>query len=341
VQPGNLGSALVFGVVPAIGVIGLVYALDRYEKEPVRLLAAAVGFGAILAPAGAVLIERLLAIPTSVVVQTAVPYARLNPTTPIVEEAVRAAAILAVMWLVRREVDTLLDGLVYGAAVGAGFGMTVTFFAILTSHPFGDADLTGSLFVTTVASLNHTFYGALIGLIVAAARRRRATGQAAAAALGGAVAAGAHLLHDYLPAWVASDPGSIAGGSGAALVDDLLNLLGLVALAVLVAWASGREALLVEHELRDEVAAGVVTPAEYAVVTRPGRRFAALARALLAADDWRHRRRLYALEIELAFRKAYRRSGRPVVGGLLTEEAYRAGIARTRRELADAEAGPR
>lgn len=337
-EPGNLGSALVFGALPAFAVIALVYWLDRYEKEPASLLAMAVGIGAILAPAVAVLIQKALDVPTSIAVQSDVPFSRLNVTTPLVEEFVRAAAILLTLYLVRREVDTLLDGLVYGAVVGTGFGLAATFMAILTTESLGQA-VTAGLFAAMITSLNHTFYGAVIGLVIAAVRNRPVSSWAGMAVVGGAVAAGFHLLHDYLPSWLAKDAtGGSTGGIG--FIDDIPNALGLVALGVLIVMATGRENALVEEELREEVATGTLTQEEFDTVSNSMQRFTTLTSALFGSTSWKHRRKLYELATELAFRKHHRRAGRNA-GGLRNEDTYRAEIADTRRQLVEAEEGVR
>jgi RsiW-degrading membrane proteinase PrsW (M82 family) len=338
-EPGNLGSALVFGALPAFAVLALVYWLDRYEKEPASLLAMALGIGAILAPAVAVLIQKAVDVPTSIAVASDVPLARLNATTPLIEELVRAAAVLLALYLVRREIDTLLDGLVYGAVVGTGFGLAATFMAILTTPSLGDAATTG-LAGALVASLNHTFYGALIGLVIGAVRTKPVSTWALTALMGGIVASGFHLLHDYLPSWLASDTSSAQGNAFIGIVDDLPNFLGLVALAVLIFMASNRENALVQEELQDEVSTGALTQAEYDVVANPMQRFSSLTGALFGPTSWKHRRKLYGLAIELAFRKHHRRTGRSAAG-MRGEDTYRAEIAETRRELAEAEEGVR
>jgi hypothetical protein len=273
-----------------------------------------------------------------VAVSNVVTASRLNATTPIIEELVRGLAIFFTMYLVRREVDTMLDGMVYGAIVGTGFGLAASFMAILTTHSLG-GNVSPSMFVAMVASLNHTFYGAVIGIFIAAVRGKSVGTWAGAALLGTAVAAAFHLLHDYLPSWVAS--GRLDAGSGLGWVHNLPNFLGLVALAVLAVWGTGREAVLVEQELKDEVSSGTITAEEFEIVSNPMQRFASLVKALFGPDSWQLRRKLYSLEIELAFRKAYRKSGRPAVGGMRNEDTYRAQIAETRRELVEAEGGAR
>ncbi|MCA1726115.1 MAG: PrsW family intramembrane metalloprotease [Actinobacteria bacterium] len=331
-EPGNLGSAFVFGVVPALVYLGIVYWLDRYEKEPSRLVAIAIAFGAILAPAAAVGIQSLLDVPTSVALQSAVSFSRLNATTPIVEEIVKGLAILAVFYLVRREVDGPLDGLVYGGAVGIGFALATTFMAILTTQSFGSSTSL-SLFEAMVAGLNHLFYAGLVGFALGVARDRSNGGIAAAWVVGVAAAIGAHLLHDYLPDWVASSStGATEEGS---VLANLPNFLGLVALAVLFSWSAARESRIVAEELRDEVVNGTVTADDYATVTDPWKRSRTLLGALFDARSWSLRRKLYALEVELAYRKRRSVGAAP---GRVKPDVFRKEIMDVRRQLEAEEA---
>jgi hypothetical protein len=101
-----------------------------------------------------------------------------------------------------------------------------------------------------------------------------------------------------------------------------------------VVWSAARQARIVAAQLREEVEAGWVTPDEYAVVSDPERRFVTLARTLFTKGDdaWRSRRRLYAAEIELAFRKHHRALGGPQSRGP-DENEYRRRIAEARAQL--------
>lgn len=329
-EPGTFLTAFVWGVLPAVVLLAIVYWLDRYEKEPLKLLGVALVFGAILAPLAAVLLEDALDIRSSAFVSTAIPFGQLTAATPILEEVIRGLAILAVFLLVRFEVDDLLDGVVYGAVVGIGFGMAADFWAILQAPNLGQS-ITPQLPGIMVAGFNHVFYGAVIGLILATARRGTIGRILGAAVVGIAVAAGLHLVHDYLPRWLSS--GDAEPGSAAGVISNIPNFFGLVALAVLVVWLLGREKVLVGRELQEEVAAGVVTPDEYATVTNSFRRFGTLSRSLGKGGEWRLRRRLYALEVELAFRKRMQRSERARAARFQDEQAYRQQIVETRNQL--------
>jgi len=332
-HPGNLGSALVFAVVPAFVLLAVIYWLDRYEKEPARLLATALLFGAVLAPLAAVLIQKAAGVPTSIVVQSVIPHSRLSAATPLIEELARGIAILAVILLVRYEVDDLLDGLVYGAVVGVGFGLAVNFLAILTTHPLPGGDTSASLFSTMVSGLNHVFYGALIGAVIAAARKSGTGALVVAAAAGIAAAYGLHVVHDYLPWWLAAAPGTASTSHAAGLLSEIPNYFGLAALAVLAAWTLYREGEVIGRELHDEVGRSITTE-EYEIVTSPLRRFVVMFKALYSGgNDFGLRRRLYSQAVELAFRKHHRDSDKLQAREYVDEDVYRHRLAELRAKL--------
>ena len=328
-HPGSFLTAFVWGVLPMVVLLAIVYWVDRYEKEPLKLIAVALLMGAIVAPLIAVLIEDAANIRSSAFVSSTIPFSQLTPWTPILEEAIRGLAILVVFFIVRYEIDDPLDGVVYGAVVGIGFGMAALFWAIIQTPNFGQS-ITPELPGIMVAGFNHVFYGAVIGLIVATARRSGVGAVVVATVVGIAVAAGFHLLHDYLPKWLATSnaaPGKLSGA-----ISDLPNLLGLAALVGIIVWALGREKVLIGEELQDEVASGVVTAEEYNTVTNSFRRFGALSRNM-GGGKWRLQRRLYVLEVELAFRKRMQRTEGARAQKFQDENAYRQQIAETRSRL--------
>lgn len=342
-EPGNLVTAIVWAALPAVAVLSAIWWLDRYEREPIRLVGIALGIGALAAPILAVLVEGLFDVRSSMTGQGLVPESELGIATPMIEEIVRGLAVLGVMLLVRHEIDTLLDGVVYGAVIGTGFGLTANFVSIL-STPALEGDTTPSLFFAAVAGMNHAFYGAVIGLVVAAARGWP-QGMALGAALGIVAAAGFHALHDYLPWWAASPADDVTSNALGALLADVPNLLGMLALGVIAVWTTGREKVILARELREEVDNGVVSPRDYATVTRPLRRVWILTATLFGNGDdaWRLHRQLYALETDLAFRKYHRAQNVSRGTRLVDEDVYRRRIGETRSRLAELvpEATPR
>lgn len=53
----GLSISVVFGFVPMLFLAGIIYWLDRYEKEPVALLGGVFGWGAVVAVIGALALQ--------------------------------------------------------------------------------------------------------------------------------------------------------------------------------------------------------------------------------------------------------------------------------------------
>jgi RsiW-degrading membrane proteinase PrsW (M82 family) len=335
-QTGSFWTALVWAVIPAAVVLAAIWWLDRYEKEPLRLVALALVFGAVLAPAIAYAIEKGLGISTSFTGQGIVPHFQLGPGLPLVEELVRAAAVLVALLLVRPELDDALDGIVYGGIVGVGFGGAANFISIWSTASFSGSSVP-SLYTTAVTQLNHVFYGALIGLAIGLARKGSTAMMTGAAFVGAAAAVLLHLLHDYLPWWVATDTTSPGSDFWTKVLTQAPNYLGLVALGLIALWSVGREKVIVAQGLKDEPP-DVVTPSDFANVPNSFRRSYTLWSALFSRGQraWGLRRKLYGLQVELAFRKYHRREETSQESReFLSEDEYRQKIRETRKRLID------
>lgn len=170
--------SLFAAVGPALLYIYLVWWSDRYEREPGWLLATTFVWGAVPAILLSVLGVVLLRSPQAIFdTSLAGSLVQASLVSPAIEEITKGAALVGVFIFVREEIDDLLDGIVYGALVGIGFGMTENFLYFLRAA-WGDSQ-TGWLLVTglrtVVFGLNHAFYSAILGLAigyVALSRRR-------------------------------------------------------------------------------------------------------------------------------------------------------------------------
>ena len=334
-EPGHFWTAFVWAIIPFVILLWGLWSLDRYEKEPSRLLFLALIFGAVLGPLVAWAIEKGLDISSSFSSQLIVPKDQLGVGTPIVEELVRGGAVTLVFLIVRWEVDDILDGIVYGGIVGLGFGGAANFISIWETKAIGHAN--ASMYASLITALNHVFYGALVGLALALFRKSKAPLVAGAAVAGTGLAFGFHLLHDYLP-WVgASSAGNIDSAFWREVLTQAPNYFGVFVLGCISVWAVGREKLIISRQLREEVSAGTVTADEYAEITSGFRRSYILLLDLLWRGErvWRLRRRLYTTEIELAFRKYHRGDREQSQSRAYSdEEDYRTQIADLRVELA-------
>src|SRR5512144_597912 len=114
--------AILAAAVPALVYGWLIWWLDRYEKEPLWLIAVAFLWGSLPAIGLSVLFEVVLQVPLAS--STIGPDLASWGLAALVEEPIKALALVGLFLFMRREFDGPLDGIVYGSLVGFGFSMT-------------------------------------------------------------------------------------------------------------------------------------------------------------------------------------------------------------------------
>ncbi|MDP4175200.1 MAG: PrsW family intramembrane metalloprotease [Bacteroidota bacterium] len=112
-------------VIPILSYLVLLWALDKYDREPARLIAYNFLWGAIgsviFASIGSFILEKQIAVVFKANTELIGPLL----VAPLVEESTKGIFLL--FTISRKEFDNITDGLLYGAAVGLGFGMTENF----------------------------------------------------------------------------------------------------------------------------------------------------------------------------------------------------------------------
>jgi RsiW-degrading membrane proteinase PrsW (M82 family) len=321
-------------VAPAVLYSLLIWWLDRYEKEPWGLLAATFIWGAIPAVVLSLVGEFLLEVPFSGLFGEAT--GRIiggSVVAPVVEEVVKGLAVLLLFLIFRREFDGLLDGIVYGALVGFGFGMTEDLFYFLAGFLEGGAGnwLMVVFLRTTIFGLNHAMFTSITGAgfgYASIASNICTRWLAPPLALCGAILA--HSVHNVST--------TVAQDLGWPVMISLANAWGgvLVILAVVcLSWDRERRRMV--EELGDEVRAGTISEAEYETVPSYRRRVAAQWRTLSrhGLREARAVRRFHQLATELAFKKHRLRSGRAGERGRTEVTRLRQQIKALRAEIAE------
>src|SRR3990170_5131998 len=170
ISPSGWALAWFLVLVYALPVVALVYVLDLFEHEPVSLIAGAVLWGAVAATSLAAVANEGWAL---VVARVGGPdfASRWTAalTAPFVEETLKAAGVVLIYLIARREVDDVMDGFVYGAMCGLGFGIVEDVFyfvAIFGGEPSG---VFRGFFVRVVASgfYGHVLWTGLCGIGIA------------------------------------------------------------------------------------------------------------------------------------------------------------------------------
>lgn len=311
VGPVALVTGLVLATVPVPIYLWLALRVDRFEPEPLRLLAWSFFWGASAATLIAVVLNSAgqAAVGSSFGSQVGELYGN-SISAPVVEEGAKGAALFSIFRRRRADFDGVLDGLVYAAMVGLGFAMTENVLYYGKAAVEGGVPLVATFFVRGVmAPFAHPVFTAMtgIGLGLASQSPRRAT--KVTAAVGGLL--GAMILHSL---WNTS--AGVGGGAAFVGVFFLVMVPVFCALIVVVAVARRRESRLIGSHLGAEVAAGVLSPGDLVVLRtlRERRRMARAARRE-GAGPRRACREWMATATELAFLRHRRQRGLPTNGG--------------------------
>ena len=125
-----VAASIAAGIIPMLTYLFIIWKMDKYEPEPIKLIAASYLWGAvaaiILSIAGSFVFIMFLEI-TGVQESTAL---HSIIVAPLVEETAKALFLFVI--ITKKDFDNITDGLVYGAAIGLGFGMTENIFYYLT-----------------------------------------------------------------------------------------------------------------------------------------------------------------------------------------------------------------
>jgi len=307
-------------VIPTVLYVLLLYWADRYEREPIWLVVVAFVWGAIPAVIVSLFGELVLGWPwidapdsiTGAIIEGAV-------IAPVVEELAKGVALLLIFLFMYQEFDGVLDGIVYGALIGFGFGMTENFFYFIGAYDEGGfQQLSVVIFLRALLfGLNHAFYTGLTGIGLGLARLFRAPGARWLWGIVGlTVAIIAHSLHNLGASLAAVD----SAGLGLSIFVAIAGI-GLVVLAMLLAWQHERGCI--RRELVEEVG-GVLTAEEYLLLTE--RWHNPLRKRSPSARRRAYRMHLY---VELALRKCRLRDAGPSEALSILRE-----VARIRNELA-------
>src|SRR5690349_12532071 len=119
-------TGFICATLPVPIYIMLLLWIDRYESEPLWMLATAFLWGALVA----VFIAFILNTINGEIVKVATQSAQIGEnfgaviSAPIVEESSKAFILLVLFLWKRDEFDGIVDGIVYAGMVGLGFAMT-------------------------------------------------------------------------------------------------------------------------------------------------------------------------------------------------------------------------
>ena len=299
--PVALMLGFIAATIPVPLYIVLVLWIDRYESEPLWMLATAFGWGALIATFFAFLLNT-----TSQGIVGVLTNAKAGEafaavvSAPIVEETGKAIILFIFFFWKKDEFDGVVDGIVYASMSALGFAMmeNILYYGKAAAMGGGGA-LTGTLIIRGFfAPFSHPLFTSLTGIGLGLARQSNNLAiKLLTPILGFLMAIFMHSLWN----------GSAVFGGGLAFILTYIIIMvpAFLIMLVVISLALRREGQVVRQFLVVDLERGFITPEEYkqlgSIIGRMGSSFNALSQSGL--KGWRARMRFNQLASELAFHR--------------------------------------
>lgn len=231
-------------ILPTLFYVMLICWLDRYEKEPFYLLLAAFLWGAL----PSVFITLWLGDIAGLFLG---PYL----SAPLIEELIKAIALIVLFIFARKEFDGVLDGIIYGAVIGSGFSMSENLLYFFQK----ESEFSFMLwFRIVMLGFGHAFFTSIVGIGLGIVRyeNRRWVGYIVFP-LSLILAISIHQLSNI----------AISQRLVGLFLGWMIESGGLIILLLISALSWKEEQRYLIEELREEVASGLIKPYQYRVVS--------------------------------------------------------------------------
>jgi len=246
-------ASLVAAVVPMFVYLLLIWWLDRNDREPFWLVFLNFFWGGTGAIFLGIIGSLIFQIPLNEVIQE---FANDNPselmdlsgaviTAPLVEEFTKG--IFLVMMSFNKRFDGVVDGVVYGGAIGLGFGMTENFLYFVTYGQTPMAWITIVVIRTLFSAVMHCLSQATFGAFIGYAKFRSNWVKIVAIPLGFAAAVFLHFAWNLTVSFV--DTSIIGFG---------FLIMYFVAFFVVFQLAIRSEGITIRRELHEESQHGII-----------------------------------------------------------------------------------
>lgn len=289
-------ASIVLGIVPMVLYAFVVWRIDHWEKEPLPLLVAAFCWGALPAIVFSIIAQTVLELPyygPSEAAPFMLQVYQASLVAPVTEEIIKGLGLVILFIWFGREVNSVLDGLIFGSMIGFGFAAVENIFYFWGQQT---PEQLMVLFVlrSIVFGMQHAFYTGLAGVGFALGRfSRNRVLRIVWPLIGVSFAIVTHALHNYF----------CTLGDGEHLIYAVLGgMSGFVWFVFTVVFCLRHERKWIEFHLADEVKIGVLY-AEQALDTARFWTRSGLSALTKGLSSQRKRKKLFHEATELAFEK--------------------------------------
>ncbi len=299
------GTLVWIGVLQTVLYLLFIRAIDLYEREPLRYVVPVFIWGFAVATTVSLVFNTLASITlSSVVSQQATNFLTSVFVAPVVEECSKGLAlflIFAIAYIASRrrglvEFAGVMDGIVYGSAVGFGFAIAED---ILYGAQFGaETFIVRRIF----GGFGHAAFASLTGIGIGLIPWVRYRSLAFVPPLLGLL--GAILLHAIF---------NFTAMVFGLLAYVVLFFVVLFYLVIIIVWLTV-ERRAIREELREEVAEELITPEEHAIISSYFRRTGYYLKLVFTGNlgAWFRAQKIHSTAVDLALgERLARRSPSP------------------------------
>jgi RsiW-degrading membrane proteinase PrsW (M82 family) len=127
-----IAASALAAIIPMMSYLFIIWWVDRYDREPFRLVLKNYLWGALGAVIFAIAWSSLISAFVAIYVKDDIHLGNIETifVAPFVEEITKGAFLF--FTIRNKKFDNITDGIVYGGAIGLGFGMTENFLYFIT-----------------------------------------------------------------------------------------------------------------------------------------------------------------------------------------------------------------
>ncbi len=165
----SITATILAAVIPMLAYLYFIWKADRYEPEPLKFLLLHFLWGAFGAVIIAIIGSEILALSLgSFLTINSLSLVQIILIAPLVEEFAKGSLLLRTVNNIK--VDNLTDGLVYGGAIGLGFGMTENFMYFLSNADDAQVWISIVIIRSCFSAVMHCISTAAFGAILVLAK---------------------------------------------------------------------------------------------------------------------------------------------------------------------------
>lgn len=171
-------------VIPMLGYLFMIWRFDRYDREPVLLILINYFWGAVGAIILTLLFGTILDLFISILFseKNLLEFLKASVSAPIIEEITKGFFLF--LMVQNKKFDNITDGVVYGGAIGLGFGMTENFLYFIANSSSVGTWIFVVIVRTLFSAVMHCVATATLGAFLGYAKFKRSIWKVLFAAAG-------------------------------------------------------------------------------------------------------------------------------------------------------------